>query len=460
MPIRRGNTSDDKGASDVTTATLTERSLPNNLEAEKAVLGAVVINNALFTVAAERVGASDFYREAHRLIFLAMDRLHAKRQAIDLVTLKDVLVQYGDIDRVGGPAYLASIVDGVPRSTNVEHYAEIVRGHAIRRELIFASNHVLSRAYDLEDEPDALVDFAQAQVMQVSTRVTHSQMVCGPELAKEAIADLDAPARDHIFGVATGFDDLDEMTSGFQRGDMVVIAGRPSSGKTALAVNVATHAAFRGGLSVVLFSLEMSRKAITDRILAAEGRVEGQKIRRNRLSKEDYTRLVPALQALDGSRLAIDDGSALSALEVGRRARKVKLQHGLDLVVIDYMQLMRGGARRYESRTLEVGDISRTLKALAKDLDVPVVALSQLNRDVEGRKDRRPQLNDLRESGAIEADADVVLLVYRPEMYDSRPECEGDAEIIIAKQRNGPTGTIKLAYLKEYTRFETQEWRR
>ncbi len=438
---------------------MSDRTLPHNLEAEKCVLGAILIDNPSFNQAAEVIASEDFFRDAHRRIFEKMIGLSERNQPIDPVTLKDELSRSGELDEVGGPAYVASLTDGVPRSANVEFYAKIVKEKATLRKLIQSATDVLARAYDAEEDPDNLLDEAERSIFQIAEHRMRSGFVSLAQLVDGGWKQLEKlqEHKGNVTGVPTGFVDLDEMTSGFQKTDLVIVAGRPSMGKTSLVLNMALHCGIEAGRVAGVFSLEMSKEQLFMRMLTSEARVDAHKFRGGFLGEQDYSRLVAAFARLHDAKVFVDDSPAIGILEMRAKARRLKMEHGLDLLVIDYLQLMQGRGK-FDNRQQELASISRSLKILAKELEVPIIALSQLSRAPEGRSDHRPQLSDLRESGALEQDADVVMFIYREEMYpvDGQvpPEAEGVAELIVGKQRNGPTGTVRLAFLKQYTKFE------
>jgi replicative DNA helicase len=436
------------------TVPASERTLPHNLEAERSVLGAILINNNAFNVAAELVDSGDFFRDAHRRVFDTMVNLNERGQAIDLVTLKDELVRSGGLDDVGGAAYIAALVDGVPRSTNVEYYARIVKERATLRNLIQSANRILGMAYRAEEDSDTLLDQAEQEIFSIAEGRIHTGFVPISDLVQGSFSAIEQ-LQDHkgfVTGVPSGFVDIDNLTSGFQPGDLVIIAARPAMGKTSFVLNIAQHVGIKTDRSIGLFSLEMSKEQLFMRMLTAEAEVDSHRFRGGFLSESDYGRLSTALGRLADAKVFIDDSAGLGVLEMRAKARRLKAEHGLDLLVIDYLQLMQGRGR-FENRNQELASISRSLKALAKELEVPVLALSQLSRAPEARSDHRPMLADLRESGALEQDADVVMFIFREEQYDPTPENENLAEIIISKQRNGPTGVVKLAFLKQHTRF-------
>jgi replicative DNA helicase len=437
-----------------------ERTLPHNLEAEKSVLGAILIHNEAFNHAAELIDSKDFFRDAHRRIFNKMVVLSERNDAIDLVTLKDELTRSNELDEVGGPAYIASLADGVPRSANVEHYARIVKEKATLRNLIHSANRILSDAYRAEEDAELILDGAEKAIFEIAEDRIREGFVPLRDLVQSSFATIEKLQQHKglVTGVPTGFVDLDEMTSGLQPSDLVLVAARPSMGKTSFVLNIAQHVGIQTDMTVGFFSLEMSKEQLFMRMLTAEARIDAHRFRSGFLNEKDYGRLSHALGTLAEARVFIDDTASLGVLEMRAKARRLQAEHGLHLLIIDYIQLMQGRGR-FESRQTELASISRSLKGLAKELKIPIIALSQLSRAPETRSDHRPQLSDLRESGALEQDADVVMFIFREEQYrdsDGQPnqEAEGVAEIIIGKQRNGPVGTAKLAFIKEHTRFE------
>ena len=435
-----------------------ERSLPHNLEAERSVLGAVLVHNDAFNTAAQVIDARDFYRDAHRRIFDKMVALNERSQAIDFVTLKEELARSGELDGVGGPAYVASLADGVPRATNVEYYARIVKEKSTLRNLIFAANKILSNAYEADQESDLILDDAESAIFAVAEDRLRGGFTAMSDLVRDSYPKIETlfEQKRLVTGVPTGFFDLDEMTRGFQGGDLIIIAARPSMGKTSLALNIARHVALQPDMAVGVFSLEMSKESLFLRLLTSEARIDSHRLMTGALGQKDYDRISQALEALNAMRLFIDDTAGVGVLEMRAKSRRLQSEHGLSMLVVDYIQLMTGRGR-FENRTLELGSISRSLKGLAKELNVPVVVLSQLSRAPESRSDHRPQLSDLRESGALEQDADVVILIYREDVYNREPDPQdaGTAELILAKQRNGPTGVVRLAFLRDQTRFES-----
>jgi replicative DNA helicase len=440
-------------------AVATERPLPHNLEAERSVLGAILIHNEAFNHAAEVLEPRDFFRDAHRRIFEKMVQLSERNEAIDLVTLKEALTRSRELEEVGGPAYITALVDGLPRATNVEYYARIVKEKATLRNLIFASNKILASAYEAEDDPDEILDGAEHAIFSIAENRVREGFISMRDLAHQSFETIEqAHARKELItGVPSGFRDLDELTSGFQRGDLVIVAARPSVGKTALVLNVAQHVGTREyegrKRTVGIFSLEMSKAQLFLRMLTSEANIDGHRLRTGFLLEKDWGRLSHALGTLSETKIYIDDTPGIGVLEMRAKARRLMAEHGLDLLIVDYVQLMQARGR-FDNRTLELGAISRSLKGLAKELNIPIIVISQLSRAPESRSDHRPLLSDLRESGALEQDADVVVLLFRADQYpDAKPEEQGIAELNIAKQRNGPTGLVKLAFIREQTRF-------
>jgi replicative DNA helicase len=439
---------------------LKDNVLPHNPEAERTVLGAVLVDNSAFNSAAEILTREDFYREAHRRIFEAMGDLAEKSQPIDLVTLKDELARGSALEAVGGPGYLASLASGVPRVTSVEQWSRIIKEKAVLRNLIHASNRIVQSCYEAEEDAALLLDRAEKAIFDIAEHRIRQGFVPIKETLKESFRTIDqlAQSRDLVTGLPTGFVDLDERTSGLQKGDLIIVASRPSMGKTSLCLNIAQHATQKTGETVGLFSLEMSKEQLVLRLLCADGRVDAHRLRTGNLGEKDWARLAKAYADLSSSKIFIDDSATLTPLEMRAKCRRLKAEHGLGLVIVDYLQLVQGSGR-VENRQQEISSISRSLKGMAKELGVPVMALSQLSRAPEARSEKRPQLSDLRESGAIEQDADIVMFIFREEVYKETEENRGVAEIIIGKQRNGPIGTVRLAFIKEFTRFENLEWR-
>jgi replicative DNA helicase len=424
------------------------------------VLGAVLVDNAAFNSAAELLTRDDFHREGHRRIFDAMAALAERSQPIDTVTLKDELSRGSALEAAGGADYLAGLLDGLPRLTNVEHWARIIKEKAVLRNLIHAGNRIVHSAYEAEDEAAVLLDRAEKSIFDIAERRIRQGFVEIREIVKESFRTIDqlSQSRELVTGIPTGFVDLDEMTSGLQKGDLIIVAARPAMGKTSFCLNVAQHASLKAGETVGVFSLEMSKEQLVLRMLCADARVDSHRLRTGNLQEKDWSRLARAYADLSAARIFIDDSATLTPLEMRAKCRRLKAEHGLGLVIVDYLQLVSGGGR-VENRQQEISSISRSLKGLAKEISCPVIALSQLSRAPEARTDKRPQLSDLRESGAIEQDADIVMFIYREEEHKPTDENRGIAEIIVGKQRNGPTGSRKLAFIKEFTRFENLEWK-
>ena len=430
---------------------------PHNIEAEQSILSAILIENNTLPEVLEILSDQDFYREAHRKIFKAMVELFEKNEPADLVTLTNLLKERGQLGSLGGASYLAELVDTVPMAVNAAHYAKIVQEKASLRRLIEQAASITTRCFEDKGDVEEILDFAERSIFDISeNKIKPSFYVLGDILTETYKAVEEAyENKVLVTGVPTGFRGLDEKTSGLQPGDLIVIAGRPSMGKTALALNIARNASLETGEPAAIFSLEMSKEQLSLRMLSAEARIDSSRMRGGFLSERDLARINRAAGALYDIPIYIDDSPAISALEIRAKTRRMKMDKGVGLVVIDYLQLMRGRASA-ERRDLEISEISRSLKALAKELNLPVVALSQLNRKVEDRTNKRPVLSDLRESGAIEQDADVILFIYRDEVYHKEEDNpnKGIAELILAKQRNGPIGAVKLAFLETYTRFE------
>src|SRR3954462_11043276 len=436
-----------------------ERTLPHNLEAERSVLGAILLHNDAFNLAAEVIDAEDFFRDAHRRIFDRMVRLQERGDAIDLVTLKEELNRTGELEEVGGPSDISALVDGVPRSTNVEHYARIIKEKATLRNLIYSANKIVANAYDAEEEADTILDQAESAIFAIADKKIRDGFVSLKDLAESSLDTIEklASRKELVTGVPTGFTDLDEMTSGLQPSDIVIIAARPSMGKTCLVMNMAQHVGTKTDMTVGIFSLEMSKEQLFLRMLTGEARIDAHRLRGGFLGERDWGRLSQAIGTLSEAKIYIDDTPSIGVLEMRAKCRRLQAEHGLHMVIIDYVQLMQGRGR-FENRTLELASISRSLKGLAKELRVPILVLSQLSRASETRSDHRPQLSDLRESGALEQDADVVIFIYREDQYGDKnappTDAQGTAELIIGKQRNGPTGVVRLAFIREFTRFE------
>jgi replicative DNA helicase len=440
------------------------RRAPWSNDAEQAVLGAMLLDQDAALKAAELLDDSMFYKEAHRILFRAMAGLTEKGDVIDPVTLREELVRRGDLDRVGGMEYIAALLDVVPTAANVESHTRIVRDQAVLRRLVEAATEIIQDVYERRGESSEVLDNAEHRIFQVAQFRRSEDFSRLKELIWPTMERIEQLQGSHgvVTGVASGFLDLDRLTAGFQRGDLVIIAARPSMGKTSFVLNCVQHAAIEHQIGVGVFSLEMSKEALVQRLLCSEGLVDAQRLRRGALRDDDYPKLARAAGLLGTAPIWIDDSAALTPLQMRSKARRLKAEHDIGMVVVDYLQLMQGPSDS-ENRQQEISYISRSLKALAKELDVPVVALSQLSRAPEQRtgEGRRPQLSDLRESGAIEQDADLVCFIYRQEMYEGPNDKDGNnieglAELLIGKQRNGPTGIVELYFKKEYTRFDNR----
>jgi len=428
---------------------------PQNVEAEQSILGAILIDNEALPKAIEVIDPDDFYKQSHRKIFQAMIELFEKSEPIDLITLTDNMKRQDDLDAVGGVAYLSSLVNMIPTAANIKYHSKIVREKGLLRNLLRSATEIASRVYEDNLEAEELVDYAERSIFDISDKRIKASFVTLKEVIKGSFEMIEHlyDKKETVTGVPSGFRDLDNLTTGFQKGDLIVVGGRPSMGKTAFALNVAQHVGLESRESVAIFSLEMAKEQLAFRMLCSEAMVNSSSIRKGFIQKEDWHKLTAGASRLTGAPIFIDDSSGITVLELRAKARRLKREHGLSLVIVDYLQLMRSRGS-FERREQEISDISRSLKALAKELSVPVIAVSQLNRSVEQRRPPTPILADLRESGAIEQDADVILFLYRDEVYNKdNPANKGEAEIIIAKQRNGPTGIVKLAFNSSCTRF-------
>ena len=430
---------------------------PQNIEAEQAVLGTVLIQDKALLKVIDLLQPGDFYRDAHKSIYAAMMALFDKHEPHDLITVTGLLSDQNKLEDVGGAAYLASLTDIIPFTGTLVHHARIIRKKSILRRLIQTSTEVAARCYDAQDDIDTLVDEAEKTIFEIAHSKKGEGFQPMSSVVPKAFDRINRlfDKQEHITGVATGYDELDRITAGLQPAEMIILAARPSMGKTALAMNIVQHAAMIGKVPVAVFSLEMSVESLALRMLCSLGPIDSQRIRTGRLIDSDWPKLTRATGMLSEAPIYIDDTPGLTVLEMRAKARRLKSEQDLGLIVVDYLQLMQGKSSS-ENRAQEISDISRSLKAMAKELNVPVLALSQLNRSLENRTDKRPQLADLRESGAIEQDADVIMFIYRDEVYnraEGNPN-RGLAELIVGKQRNGPTGVIKLSFLGEYTRFE------
>lgn len=429
---------------------------PQNTEAEQAVLGSILLKSDLIGSVLEILKPHDFYKDNHRLIYDAMIDLFDRNEPQDLLTVSNLLANTNKIDQIGGPAYLARLTSIVPVTANITSYAKIIREKSILRRLITVNTDIASRCYEQQNDIDILVDEAEQAIFDIAGSKGDGHFTHIKSIVPKAFAVVEQlyKRKELITGVPTGYNEIDKMTAGLQPSDLIILAARPSMGKTSFAMNIAQHASLVEKIGVAVFSLEMSKEQLVMRLLSSVGRIDSQRIRTGKLRSEDWPKLTRAVGMLSEAPIYIDDTPAISVLEMRAKVRRLAAQYDIGLIVVDYLQLMRG--RSTENRTQEISEISRSLKALAKEHKVPVIALSQLNRGLESRTDKRPMMSDLRESGAIEQDADVICFIYRDDVYnkaEDNPE-KGISEIIIGKQRNGPTGTSKLTFIKEFTMFE------
>lgn len=428
---------------------------PQNLEAEMAVLGSMLLDEEAIGVACENLDESSFYKDAHSKIYEAILSLFNANKAVDLITLTDTLKKSEMLDDIGGVSYLTALANAVPTAANISHYVAIVKEKSILRSLISNATHIVSMCYESEGNTDEVVDNAERFIFEVRDKKSPGSYVLLKEIVKEGIETIDRlyQKKAHVTGIPTGYIDFDIKTAGLQSSDLIVIAGRPSMGKSAFALGIAEYAGVVEKVPLAVFSLEMSKEQLVQRMLCSHARVDAHKVRTGYLATSDWPRLTAAAGKLSEAPIYIDDTPGISVMELRAKARRLKAHHDIKLIILDYLQLMRGSSG-IENRQQEISEISRSIKALARELSVPIIAISQLSRAVESRTDHRPQLSDLRESGAIEQDADVVVLILREEYYNPTPDNQGVAEVIIAKQRNGPVGTLRLSFIKEYTRFE------
>ena len=428
---------------------------PQNLEAEQSVLGSVLLEPEALSRVLEVMAGDDFYREAHRKIFSSMLDLFRKGTPVDLITLTEILQNKGQLDEIGGASYLTSLTDAIPSAIHVDVYARIIREKSILRRLINRATEIASKGYSFTGDAEDLLDEAEKIIFEISEDKINPLVYPLSQIIKESMPVLENlyDRKEMVTGVPSGFTQLDKLTSGFQNSDLVIIAGRPSMGKTAFALNIARNAAVDYEVPVVVFSLEMSRQQLAIRMICSEAKVDSNKVRTGFFGDREWPKLTAAAGHLSEAPIFIDDSPTMTVLQMRAKARRLKAEQGLGLVVIDYLQLMKG-REGSERREQEISEISRSLKALAKELNIPVIALSQLNRRPEGRDDKKPVLADLRESGAIEQDADVICFIFREEMYDENSKHKGIAEILLRKHRNGPTGSVPLKFFNEQTRFE------
>jgi replicative DNA helicase len=437
-----------------------ERIPPHNNEAEQSVIGAIFLEPQALITAAELLVPEDFYRTAHQKIFDTMVSLSDKGQAIDVVTVTEELSAKKELEDVGGISYLTEIANSVPTAANIVFYAKIVEEKALLRRLIRVATSIVEDGYAREDEVEALLSEAEKKMMEVSNRKNAGDFRHIKDVLVETYDNIELlhTRKGDITGIPTGFRDLDKMTAGFQPNDLIILAARPSVGKTAFALNVAQNVATKTDENVAIFSLEMGAEQLVMRMLCAEGNIDASALRTGTLESEDWRKLTMAMGSLSNAGIFIDDSSGIRVNEIRSKCRRLQQEHGLGMIIIDYLQLISGSGRSGENRQQEVSEISRSLKGLARELKVPVIALSQLSRGVEQRQDKRPMMSDLRESGSIEQDADIVSFLYREDYYDKETENQNIIEIIIAKQRNGPTGTVSLAFAKEYNKFVNIDW--
>ncbi len=433
-----------------------DRIPPQNIEAEQSVLGSILIEPSAIAKISDILQAEDFYRDAHRLIFRAAMNLFERGEAIDFITVIDSLRREESLEKAGGISYITSLANGVPTAANIVFHAKIVQEKSLLRRLIHAATDIAAMGYDESEEVDRVLDQAEQKILEVATRKIGQDFQPIKEIIFSTLDKIDEmhKAKGGITGISTGFANLDKLTGGFQRSDLILIAARPSMGKTAFVLNVAQHMATKDKKSVAIFSLEMPREQLAMRMMCAEGLIDSQRFRTGAMTNEEWRNLVDAADRLSGSPMFIDDTANVNAVELRNKARRISKEHGLDCVIIDYLQLMDGGAHsRIDNRQQQISDISRSLKALARELRVPVIALSQLSRGPESRTSRKPMLSDLRESGSLEQDADLVAFLYREDYYNPDTEKKNITDLIISKNRNGPTETVELYFHKNFTRF-------
>ncbi|MDG5473892.1 replicative DNA helicase [Jeotgalibacillus sp. ET6] len=438
-----------------------DRIPPQNIEAEQAVIGAIFLEPQVLISAAEILMPEDFYRSSHQKIFEVMMSLSDKGKAIDLITVTEELSAAKELEDVGGVSYLSDVAASVPTAANLEYYARIVEEKSLLRRLIRTATTIAQDGYAREDEVENLLGEAERSIMEVANRKNTSAFHSMKDVLVRTYDNIEIlnSQKGDVTGIATGFNELDRMTAGFQRNDLIIVAARPSVGKTAFALNIAQNVATKTGENVAIFSLEMGAEQLVMRMLCAEGNINAQNLRTGALTDEDWRKLTMAMGSLSNAGIYIDDTPGVRVQDIRAKCRRLKQEHGLGMILIDYMQLIHGNGKPGENRQQEVSEISRSLKGLARELEVPVIALSQLSRGVETRQDKRPMMSDLRESGSIEQDADIVAFLYRDDYYDKESENQNTIEIIIAKQRNGPVGTVSLAFIKEYNKFVNLERR-
>ncbi|WP_174734668.1 replicative DNA helicase [Mesobacillus harenae] len=440
---------------------LADRLPPQSIEAEQAVLGAIFLEPSALTLATEVLIPEDFYRASHQKIFEAMLKLNDEGKAVDLITVTESLAAAKLLEDTGGVSYLSELAGSVPTAANIEYYARIVEEKSLLRRLIRTATNIAQDGYTREDEVGALLSEAEKNILEVSRRTNAGAFHNIKDVLVRTYDNIETLHNrvGDVTGIATGFNDLDKMTAGFQRNDLIIVAARPSVGKTAFALNIAQNVATKTGENVAIFSLEMGAEQLVMRMLCAEGNIDAQRLRTGSLTDDDWGKLTMAMGSLSNSGIFIDDTPGVKISEIRSKCRRLKQETGLGMILIDYLQLIQGSGRSGENRQQEVSEISRTLKELARELQVPVIALSQLSRGVEQRQDKRPMMSDIRESGSIEQDADIVAFLYRDDYYDKESESKNIIEIIIAKQRNGPVGTVQLAFVKEFNKFVNLERR-
>mgnify|MGYP001012922882 CR=1 FL=1 len=433
---------------------LLEKLPPYNAEAEQAVLGSMMLDKEAVYIALEILQAEDFYKDANQIMFTTMVNLEAQGEPIDMITLTEELHRQNNMEKIGGVGYIAEVANLVPTAANVRHYAEIVVEKAILRKMIRVSTNIVNRCYEECEDTHDLLDQAEKMILEIAEDRSFSGLIPLKQVLGATLEKIEALAgnKNNLTGVPSFFIDLDNMTSGWQPSDLIILAARPAMGKTSFGLNIAQNAALKGKVPVAIFSLEMSKEQLVQRLMSSEAMIDQHKLRTGRLLDEEWIRLTRAAQPLSTAEIYIDDTPAISVLELRAKARRLKAEKGLGLIVVDYLQLMQVG-RRQENRQQEISEISRSLKALARELNVPVIALSQLSRAVEQTQDKRPALSHLRESGALEQDADLVMFIFRDDYYNLESEKPGIAEIIIAKHRNRPTGSVELGFIKEFTKF-------
>ena len=434
------------------------RSLPQSLEAEQSVIGSMIIDKSAIAKALEKLKEEDFYRDGHKVIFKAIRDMFSKDMAVDLVTLLEYLKSTDTLEKAGGVTYITEVSSSVITTANLEAYIKIVEDKSLLRKLIKSATNIIEESYNKQDKVDDVLDLAQKRIFDLAEKQGSSDYEPLSNVLERGFLEIERlfNNKGSITGVGSGIRDLDAKTSGFQKGDMVLIAARPSMGKTTFALNIAEHAALREGKSVVVFSLEMSKEQLAYKLLCSEANVDMLKLRTGNLDDDDWERIARATGPLSKAKIYIDDTAGMSVMEMRSKCRKIKMEHGIDMILIDYLQLMSGSSQS-ESRQQEVSEISRSIKALAKEMECPVIALSQLSRAPEQRADHRPMLSDLRESGSIEQDADVVMFLYRDEYYNKETEEKNIGECIIAKQRNGPVGTVEMAWIGSQSKFANLE---